>query len=84
MLCDMSNAPGKSPSVWRVAAIAGAVAMAASAMAPAHAASLPSKPLVAKKKVPDVARPQQQPAGRGGGSASPLSLQWMMGTGLRP
>jgi hypothetical protein len=83
MLCDMNSAPGKSPSVWRVVAIAGAGVLFASAMAPARAAAMPAKPVLAKKKLPDLVRPQQ-PAGRGGGSASPLSLQWMMGSGLRP
>ena len=82
MHCDMNNAPGKSPSDWRVAAIAGVGVIFASAMTPAHAAAMPAKPPSAKKKAPELAR--QQPSARGGASASPLSLQWIMGAGLRP
>jgi hypothetical protein len=77
----MNSAPGKSPSFWRVAVVAGAGALFASAMTPAHAAAIPAKPVPAKKK--DSARQQQQQS-RGGASASPLSLQWMMGASLRP
>ena len=77
----MNSAPGKSPSVWRVAVIAGAGAFFASAMTPAHSAAMPSKPPIAKKKGADAAR---QPANRSGGATNPLSLQWMMGASLRP
>ena len=69
-------------SFRRAAVIAGVAALFASAMTPAHAGTLPGKP-VAKKKVPDTAK-AQQPAGRGGGNVSLLSLQWMLGASLRP
>ena len=81
MHCDMNSAPGKSPSVWRAAVIAGALSV--SAMTPANAAAMPGKPIVTKKKLPDVARPAQQSAARGG-NPGPLSLQWVMGASLRP
>lgn len=84
MRCDMNNAPGKSPSVWRVAVIAGAGAFFASAMTPAHSAAMPAKLVAAKKKSPDAGKAAQQPAGRTGGATNPFSLQWMMGASLRP
>jgi len=78
----MNSAPGKSPSVWRVAVIAGAGALFASEMTPAHSAAMPGKQVAAKKKAADPRQQSQQ--GRGGATASPLSLQWIMSAGLRP
>ena len=83
MLSDMNNAPGKSPSVWRVAVIAGAGALFASAMTPAYSAAPPAKLVATKKKAPDLGK-APPPASRGGGPVSPISLQWMLGAGLRP
>ena len=71
------NVPGKSPSVWRVVAIAGAGAVLASAMTPAAQAVTPAKKVSVAKKRPAAT---SKPAGGGG----PQSLDWAINATLRP
>ena len=88
------NVLGKSPSPMRVAVIAGAVALLASAVTPVHAAPVRSKTKIAAKTLqPQQVSPAPAPAPApapsparktGGGSAGRLSLQWMIGAELRP
>ena len=82
------NVLGKSPSPMRVAVIAGAVALLASAVTPVHAAPVRSKTKIAAKPLQPQqvsAAPAPSPARKtGGGSAGRLSLQWMIGAELRP
>ena len=82
------NVLGKSPSPMRVAVIAGAVALLASAVTPVHAAPVRSKAKIAAKPLQPQqvsAAPAPSPARKtGGGSAGRLSLQWMIGAELRP
>ena len=84
------NVLGKSPSPMRVAVIAGAVALLASAVTPVHAAPVRSKTKIAAKplqpqQVSPAPAPAPSPARKtGGGSAGRLSLQWMIGAELRP
>ena len=75
---------GKSPSPKRVVAIAGAVAVLVSAVAPASAAS-PRKEPVARKQAKAPVLPVRPAGGGGGGSRSgPLSLEWRAAEPLRP
>ena len=82
------NVLGKSPSPMRVAVIAGAVALLASAVTPVHAAPVRSKTKIAAKPLlPQQVSPAPAPSPArktGGGSAGRLSLQWMIGAELRP
>jgi hypothetical protein len=82
------NVLGKSPSPMRVAVIAGAVALLASAMTPVHAASPVAKERVAKKR-PPTPPPAPVPSrtnsgGGGGGTGGPVSLDWTISAALRP
>ena len=79
--------PGKSPSPVRVAVIAGAFAMLASAVTPAQAAVPAAKERVAKQRtVKKRPAPVPSPAQRqgGGGASRRLSLEWMIGAEMRP
>lgn len=73
----MNNVPGKSPSVRRVAVIAGAFTVLASAVTPASAAPQRAKPAATKKqgsRVPVAC----------GGRTGPASLEWAISAPLRP
>jgi hypothetical protein len=81
------NVAGKSPSPVRVAVIAGAFAVLASAVTPAYAAAPAGKVLVGKKRPP---APRSTPApgngssSKGGGTGGPVSLDWTISATLRP
>lgn len=75
------NAPGKSPSDWRVVVTAGAALMFAFAVTPAHAAPARAKSDAAKKA--DSARPTRNPT-TPGGTGGPRSLEWAITFALRP
>lgn len=77
------NALGKSPSPMRVVVIAGAVAVLASAMTPASAATSRPKETPAKK-VSKTPLPPARPNSGGGGHAGPLSIEWRAVEPLRP
>ena len=72
------NVPGKSPSVWRVVAIAGAGAVLASAMTPAAQAVTPAKKVAVAKKRPAAT------ASKAAGGGGPQSLDWAISATLRP
>ena len=78
------NAPGKSPSVWRVVVIAGSFAVLASAMTPASAAPNRPKETAAKKQAKVTPAPARLTGGGGGAHAGPLSLEWRAADNLRP
>ena len=85
------NMPGKSLSPVRVAVIAGAFVVLASAVTPAHAATLAPTQPVAKQRVAKKRPPAPPPAPApnrgnlgGGGNGGPFSLDWTLAAGLRP
>ena len=85
------NVAGKSPSPVRVAVIASAFVVLASAVTPAHAATLAPTQPVAKQRVPKKRPPAPPPAPApdrgnlgGGGNGGPFSLDWTLAAGLRP
>ena len=71
------NVPGKSPSAWRLAVIAGAIAVLAPAMTPVWASHLSRKAAAVVKKKP-------APPHLGGGGSGLLSLEWAIGAVFRP
>ena len=85
------NVPGKSPSLIRVAVIAGAFAVLSSAVTPAFAATPATPQPVAKRPMIKKRPPAPQPAPApnrgnpgGGGTGGPFSLDWTLTAGLRP
>ena len=85
------NVAGKSLSPVRVAVIAAALAVLASAVTPAQAATRAASQPVAKQRVLKKRPPAPPPAPApnrgnlgGGGNGGPFSLDWTLAAGLRP
>jgi len=83
--------PGKSPLPVRVAVIASAFAVLASAVTPAQAATRAATQPIAKQRVAKKRPPAPAPAPApnrgnlgGGGNGGPFSLDWTLAAGLRP
>jgi hypothetical protein len=77
------SAPGKSPSVRRVAVTVSATCLLALAVTPVSAAPRKSREAAAKKE-PRAPSPQVRAGNGGGGHTGPLSLEWRAGESFRP